>query len=679
MLRVYDSSMNFRTGGYYMGALLGASLIWLAMAPTTALAQWAPNGKQVSTRPSQLAGIPVRDGGGGAYVMLADDSDPSSDANRAVRLQHLSANGETAPLWASEGLLLSSGVVDSYPAGGCLNFDGSISALIGGGALDRFWIQRVRPDGSLAPGWTTSPTLLARVPHQLVIGHQIVPMLDGSNLIVWNQDSGDGSGQEVFAQLLAVSGLPMPGWPLGGKRLIGGAGDQTSEFLFALPTGGATFVYRSEDPAHAGVFMCRLAADASIDSSWGQGSARVVPPSGTVGTGDCIPDGLGGYYYAWADYRDGYGLPFPAYEDYYDIYLQRITSAGQVAPGWPLDGVPVCLMPGRQWFPRLAADGSGGVFVAWGPDGGEGNGIHAQHMLASGSPALGWPVGGKQMFGPLGAGDYPVVAPDGLGGCFVFASMQRVPGQVYQAFAQHVGPAGIFDNGWSSRGYQLVGPPSNQQYPYIIQSGIGSAIVTWGDNPSYEVFAQKLVVGGPVAAEAALVSTDIDETHVVLVWAGASGTQEYTVERREASTSWAAIGNAQADGQGRVQFADRSVIAGARYAYRLEWSDRGALAHTADSWVTVPNTARFALIGATPNPASRKSLRVAFSLSSKDPARLQLFDAQGRCVQSLVVGGDASGRQLAQFSESGLDHAGIYWMRLSQGTKSATSRVVLLD
>ncbi|MGH3864265.1 hypothetical protein, partial [Actinokineospora sp.] len=69
-----------------------------------------------------------------------------------------------------------------------------------------------------------------------------------------------------------------------------------------------------------------------------------------------IEDGAGGVYVAWTDARNQLDS---------DAYLQRITAAGQVSPGWPAEGLLLCSLPRSQSPQAVALDGEGGVFVAW--------------------------------------------------------------------------------------------------------------------------------------------------------------------------------------------------------------------------------------------------------------------------------------------------------------------------
>ena len=180
-----------------------------------------------------------------------------------------------------------------------------------------------------------------------------------------------------------------------------------------------------------------------------------------------------------------------------------------------------------------------------------------------------------------------------------------------------------------------------------------------------------------VPVEASLVSADIEPGLVRLRWfttQAASG--HWTVTRAGEDAAWRPLGEATADGSDYLGFEDRSVTAGRRYGYRLETPDGAAFGET---WVTVPGAASFALLGVRPQPAGPGDLRIAFSLAEAGPVRLELFDAGGRCVRSRDLGRLEAGSHLVSLDRGTRIGAGIYFARLTQGGRSASLRVVVLD
>jgi len=66
-------------------------------------------------------------------------------------------------------------------------------------------------------------------------------------------------------------------------------------------------------------------------------------------------------------------------------------------------------------------------------------------------------------------------------------------------------------------------------------------------------------------------------------------------------------------------------------------------------------------------------LKVSFTLPRSEPATIQLLDVSGRTVESVRV--TASGQ--ASLSGNGLT-SGVYWVKLTQGARTAMARTVYI-
>ena len=138
-----------------------------------------------------------------------------------------------------------------------------------------------------------------------------------------------------------------------------------------------------------------LQASGSVDSTWTPDTTRLCLGSIDGIRDHMVPDGAGGAYVAWLDERRGDP----------DIYIQRLTSAGQVQEGWPSGGLPVCQAEQSQYQISLCRDGSRGVYIAWQDyrDGGAGR-VYIQRLLSNGQCAPGWPTDGRFLWPQLGTG-----------------------------------------------------------------------------------------------------------------------------------------------------------------------------------------------------------------------------------------------------------------------------------
>ena len=290
------------------------------------------------------------------------------------------------------------------------------------------------------------------------------------------------------------------------------------------------------------------------------------------------------------------------------------------------------------------------------------------------------------MFGPEGYAHLSQLCTDGQGGFFVAAEIVREDGSS-SVFLQHVDAAGQFDGPWSTNGYQVVPAGfvsiNRQDGPRMVRSLQGTIILCWNDQRSgrQEAYALRVGVNGVVAVNTSLVAQSVSSELVALTWQVFDGTfAAATVQRRTEDGTWIDLASISPDGSGRLHFEDRGVEQGMQYSYRLSWQGFEGTQRSSETTVQVPVLARFALKGATPNPSPRATLGVRYSLEAgAAPARIELYDLQGRCVSSHDVTSAGPGEHLLQMRDAHLLDTGIYWLRLSQGAKQATARIVLVD
>ncbi len=147
-----------------------------------------------------------------------------------------------------------------------------------------------------------------------------------------------------------------------------------------------------------------------------------------------------------------------------------------------------------------------------------------------------------------------------------------------------------------------------------------------------------------------------------------------TVERCTDASVWEPLGDAGADGSGRLRYEDRSVVAGRRYGYRL--SIDGVT--SGEVWVTA-GSARVAFEGVWPNPARRGEMMAHFTLPDAQPAEIALYDVAGRRVAHHAVGVLGPGAHAVNLAGNRKLAAGVYVVRFSRGTFVRNVRVVALD
>jgi len=177
---------------------------------------------------------------------------------------------------------------------------------------------------------------------------------------------------------------------------------------------------------------------------------------------------------------------------------------------------------------------------------------------------------------------------------------------------------------------------------------------------------------------ASLVSVDARPDRVSLLWdLGGSRVATAIVERRAPPVDWAALASVTPDGSGRVHFDDLTVVAGARYAYRLRLGSGPDGTTTAETWIEVPPALAFALEGARPNPTSGP-LAVAFTLPSSARTTLDVLDVTGRRVRTRAIESPTVGRQQLNLEGDGALAPGLYFVRLRQEQRTALTRVAVV-
>src|SRR5262249_383364 len=118
--------------------------------------------------------------------------------------------------------------------------------------------------------------------------------------------------------------------------------------------GGAFVAWEDRRSTLYAAYVQHIIAAGAVAPGWPVGGLMVCPIASFQRTPAIAPDGAGGVFVAWQDSRAGY-----------DIYLQRFTGDGAIAPGWSPTGNVVCAAPGDQRAPAIVSDGSGGVYLAW--------------------------------------------------------------------------------------------------------------------------------------------------------------------------------------------------------------------------------------------------------------------------------------------------------------------------
>jgi hypothetical protein len=182
---------------------------------------------------------------------------------------------------------------------------------------------------------------------------------------------------------------------------------------------------------------------------------------------------------------------------------------------------------------------------------------------------------------------------------------------------------------------------------------------------------------GPTPTLVSLVSAELGPDRVTLRWYCADAGLSAAVERRVAAGDWSEIGRVAPDGAGVLVFEDFGVIAGESYDYRLVVRSGDQVEYLGQASVVMPSGAVLAFRGASFEPGGGR-VRLAFSLGSREPARLELLDVAGRRVLARDLMGLVPGDHAIVLEESVRLPSGIYLVRLAQGGRRVAGKAAIV-
>jgi hypothetical protein len=427
--------------------VLSGVLVLISVQPS--LAQWAPGGIPVgSTGDIELQDESrvVADGQGGMYVSWRDER-TNTTTGLDIYLQHVLSDGRLDPRWPTSGLPVFASPGDEQ-------------------------------DSQLAADGT---------------GGVLVVDDDARN--------GGNAGLDLYAQRILANGQVAPGWPPDGVSVCSAAGNQQIRTLCPDGNGGAYLAWDDFRNGARHARMSRIAGNGTIPSGW---SGDGLPLSGlgnTTGSPMLVPE-PDGCLAVWTDTRGGTAVGF-------SMFALRLTDAGAVYPGWPVDGVALQSSGTVQAVQHAASDGLGGAFVAW-DDNRSGTptssvfyyDLYAQHILGNGALDSRWGANGIPVCtAPDAQYDFGM-AEDGFGGALIAWEDGRDP--YYQIYGLRLNADGTRAPGWALNGNPLSASPITKFIPKVTYDQAGGLYGFWTQYNSVgptRVYAQHMNGDGSVAVE----------------------------------------------------------------------------------------------------------------------------------------------------------------------------------
>jgi hypothetical protein len=356
---------------------------------------------------------------------------------------------------------------------------------------------------------------------------EIISDNSGGAVICWLDYRTVIANSDLYAQHLNSAGAAL--WPANGIAVCTAVNNQDSPAMAVDNSGGVTIGWHDLRNGVTGDIYAQRLLLANAGVSWAvNGIAVCVAANDQTLTG-AATDGTGTYF-VWIDYRatasvyvqrlnlsgsplftangfqptslaatsnpviaaDGIGGVVIAWIDLRsgsgDIYAQRFDVNGQ---SWFGNGMPVCVATGDQSTPAIEGDGTGGAFIGW-SDGRSGTGsqLYSQRISPAGAPM--WTLDGIAYTTASGTRTAIQMTGDGAGG--VIATWQDTRYGAFDVFAQRMSSTGT--GLWAFGGTLVCGAFGSQLSPQSVSDGNGGAIIIWDDyrspNNLKDVFVQRV-------------------------------------------------------------------------------------------------------------------------------------------------------------------------------------------
>ncbi len=246
----------------------------------------------------------------------------------------------------------------------------------------------------------------------------------GGVFISWlDERSFDTNYGDVFGQHLLRTGEFNPLWPVLGAPIAAEPAplDELANEVAPGSDGSAFWLWNQRLPADGqrDLMLKRTLADGSLDPAWPSGGIDVIASPMLPRETSMCPDGTGGVFIAWRD------RPLEAGAQTTEaIHCQRVLADGTLAPGWPVGGILIQSTFGVLSAPEVLADGAGGAYIKYDHYDWTAPAVRwvrVQRLLADGSIAPGWAGGGNQActFPSIQSTVDQMLVSDAAGGVYV--------------------------------------------------------------------------------------------------------------------------------------------------------------------------------------------------------------------------------------------------------------------
>jgi subtilisin family serine protease len=170
-----------------------------------------------------------------------------------------------------------------------------------------------------------------------------------------------------------------------------------------------------------------------------------------------------------------------------------------------------------------------------------------------------------------------------------------------------------------------------------------------------------------------------DGVHLRWVVEGGAGLR-FVIVRSGPDTDWESIGLATGAADGSVEFLDSGAPPAGTYGYRVGLANGGGgtSTYSVPLWVSTSARPRLAITSVGPNPTTGPSLTIGFTIPTRGPTRLGVFDIAGRCVLRQALGTLDPGSHTVGLTTAGVLRPGIWFVQVEHGGGRATGRLCVV-
>jgi hypothetical protein len=310
----------------------------------------------------------------------------------------------------------------------------------------------------------------------------------GGAIVLW---SGGVYGA-LNCQHVLASGELDPAWPVDGVAVCTTRQVPSFPVIMADGAGGAYIAWTEAAFGSRDIYGQRVLASGT--RAWDSTGVIIAGAANVQAHPGLVPDGSGGAIVSWQDARlGGSGTTV-------DIYATRLRSNGTVDPTWPVNGLPICIAPQYQLYPKIVSDGVGGAIIVWqdrrvATD----YDIYAQRLLwnaSGGHVDPTWPANGAAVCDAIGNQTEPRIVPDGAGGAVV-AWLDDASGNL-DIYAQRIRNSGVIDPAWPPQGHEIAWESGTQSAQAMVADNAGGAYIVWRDERSDagDIYEQHMLGSG---------------------------------------------------------------------------------------------------------------------------------------------------------------------------------------